>query len=197
MRRVIVSNLMTLDGFFAGLSRELDWHVVEQGFFACAAEMLRSVDTIRFGRVPYQMMAAYWPEAPPDPIANKMNGLPNLVFSHTLPSAHWHNATLVRGDAAKEIARLKTLPGVDMVVLGSAALASSLLIAGLIDEYRLIVNPVILGSGRSMAPTSTARGSNSPMPGNCNQALSSFRTIRSRSAFFSRRGPHGHHTCSL
>lgn len=152
MRRLIASNMMTLDGFHEGPNRELDWHVVEPQFFDYAAEMLGSVDTILFGRVTYEMMAAYWPAAPSDPIADKMNGLAKIVFSNTLPSAEWHNTTLMRGDAAREVARLKNLPGVDMVVLGSAALASSLLDAGLIDEYRVLVNPVILGGGRTLFP---------------------------------------------
>ncbi|MGB6132513.1 MAG: dihydrofolate reductase family protein [Acidobacteriaceae bacterium] len=150
MRRVIVSNLMSLDGYLEGPQRELDWHVVDEEFFAYAAEMLRSVDTILFGRTTYEMMAAYWTKAPRDPIADMMNGLPKIVFSNTLTSAGWANSTLVRGDAAAEVRRLKTLPGVDMVVLGSGALASSLLQAGLVDEYRVIVNPVILGSGNTM-----------------------------------------------
>lgn len=150
MRRVIVSNMMSLDGFFEGPNRELDWHVVEPEFFAYAEEMLNSADTILFGRRTFEMMRAYWPKAPSDPIANKMNGLAKIVFSKSLPAAEWSNSTIVRGEAAAEIARLKNGPGVDMVVLGSAALASSLLQAGQIDEYRVIVNPVILGQGQAM-----------------------------------------------
>ncbi|HEX4006314.1 MAG TPA: dihydrofolate reductase family protein [Acidobacteriaceae bacterium] len=152
MRRVIVSNMMTLDGFFEGPNRELDWHIVGDEFFAYAADMLRGADTILFGRRTYEMMAPYWSAAPSDPIADKMNGLPKLVFSNTLASADWAHSTLVRRDAAAEVARRKMLPGLDMVVLGSAALASSLLIGGLIDEYRVIVNPVILGGGKPLFP---------------------------------------------
>jgi dihydrofolate reductase len=150
MRRVIVSNLITLDGFFEGPNCELDWHIVDEDFFAYAAEMLRSVDTILFGRKTWEMMAAYWPVAPSDPIADMMNGLPKMVFSNTLAAAGWANSTIIRGQAEAEVAHLKKQPGVDMVVLGSAELTSSLLRAGLIDEYRLIVNPVILGAGKPM-----------------------------------------------
>ncbi|HTX42736.1 MAG TPA: dihydrofolate reductase family protein [Acidobacteriaceae bacterium] len=150
MRRVIVSNLMSLDGYLEGPQRQLDWHLVDDEFFAYAAEMLRSVDTILFGRTTYEMMAAYWPHAPQDEIADRMNGLAKIVFSRTLAAADWNNTTLVRGDAAAEVRRLKLLPGVDMVVLGSGALASSLLRAGLVDEYRVILNPVVLGSGNPL-----------------------------------------------
>jgi dihydrofolate reductase len=147
MRKVIVSNLMSLDGFFEGPNHELDWFVVDQEFFEYARDMLRGVDTILFGRKTYQHMADYWPSAPADEIADQMNNLPKIVFSRTLESAEWQNSTLVKNDAVAEISKLKQLPGKDMVILGSASLASFLLQRGLIDEYRVILNPVLLGSG--------------------------------------------------
>ncbi len=150
MRRIIVSNLMSLDGFFEGPNHELDWFVVDEEFFAYARDMLRSVDTIVFGRKTYQHMANYWPSAPAEEIADQMNNLPKIVFSGTLQSAEWKNSILVKSDAAAEISRLKQLPGKDMVILGSASLASFLLQRGLIDEYRVILNPVFLGSGRPL-----------------------------------------------
>jgi len=112
--------------------------------------MLRSVDTIVFGRVTYQHMAAYWPTAPRDEIADKMNNLPKIVFSRTLEKAEWTNSRLVKVDATEEITRLKHQPGKDLVILGSATLASSFLQAGLIDEYRVILNPVLIGSGNPL-----------------------------------------------
>ena len=150
MRKVIVSNLMSLDGFFEGPNHELDWFVVDEEFFAYARDMLRGVDTIVFGRKTYQHMADYWPSAPADEIADQMNNLPKIVFSRTLESAEWQNSTLVKSDAIAEISKLKQLPGKDMVILGSASLASFLLQQGLIDEYRVILNPVLLGSGRPL-----------------------------------------------
>jgi dihydrofolate reductase len=147
MRKVIVSNLMSLDGFFEGPNHELDWFVVDEEFFAYARDMLRGVDTIVFGRKTYQHMADYWPSAPAEEIADQMNNLPKIVFSRTLESAEWQNSTLVKNDAVAEISKLKQLPGKDMVILGSASLASFLLQRGLIDEYRVILNPVLLGSG--------------------------------------------------
>ena len=150
MRKVIVSNLMSLDGFFEGPNHELDWFVVDEEFFAYARDMLRGVDTILFGRKTYQHMADYWPSAPAEEIADQMNNLAKIVFSRTLESVEWQNSTLVKNDAVAEISKLKQLPGKDMVILGSASLASFLLQRGLIDEYRVILNPVFLGSGRPL-----------------------------------------------
>ena len=150
MRKVIASNLMSLDGFFEGPNNELDWFVLDEQFFDYSRNLLRSVDTILFGRATYEHMARYWPLAPPDEIADKMNGLSKIVFSRTLKAVSWSHSRLVQGDAAEEIVRLKQLAGEDMVVLGSASLASSLLQAGLISEYRVIVNPILIGRGRPL-----------------------------------------------
>lgn len=80
MRRVVVSNLMSLDGFFEGPNKEFNWFVPGQEFLEYASKLLCSVDTILFGRTTYLHMAAYWPQAPTDEIAVKMNGLPKVVF---------------------------------------------------------------------------------------------------------------------
>lgn len=127
MRRLIVSNLMSLDGLFEEApDATFDWPVVEEEFFSYAREMLRSIDTILFGRRTYLHMAAYWPSAPRDEIADQMNNLDKVVFSRTLERADWKKSRLVRGDAAEEVAKLKRAAGRDMVILGSASLASSL-----------------------------------------------------------------------
>jgi dihydrofolate reductase len=147
MRRLIVSNVMSLDGFFEDTEQKIDWFPRDEEFFAYARAMLRSVDTILFGRTTWLMMAAYWPSAPTDEIAEKMNGLAKIVFSSTLTAAEWNRTTLLREDPVREVSRLKQSAGGDMVVLGSGALASSLLAAGLVDEYRVIVDSVVLGNG--------------------------------------------------
>jgi dihydrofolate reductase len=95
-------------------------------------------------------MAAYWPSAPADEVEERMNNLPKIVFSKTLKSAEWKNSILVKSDAVKEISRLKQMPGQDMVILGSASLASFLLERGIIDEYRVILSPVFLSSGKHL-----------------------------------------------
>jgi dihydrofolate reductase len=157
MRRLFVSNVMSLDGFFEGPNGEFDWPIVEEEFFGYAREMLRSVDTILFGRRTYLHMAAYWPSAPRDEIADQMNNLRKLVFSRTLERAEWNNSHVVRDHAAGEVARLKRASGKDLVILGSASLASSLLQANLIDEYRIILEPVVLGSGNPLFKSITER----------------------------------------
>lgn len=150
MRKLIVSNVMSLDGFFESTDKKLDWVVIDEDFFAYAQDFLRSADTLVFGRATYEHMAAYWPTAPKDEIANAMNNLTKLVFSRTLERVEWNNSRLVQGDPVQAIAALKRQPGKDMVILGSASVASQLLEAGLIDEYRVILNPVLLGAGHPL-----------------------------------------------
>lgn len=154
MRRLLTSMMVTLDGLFAGPNEELDWHNVDAEFNEYADELLSSVDALVFGRVTYQMMASYWPTpyaTETDPIiAAKMNAAPKVVFSHTLETVEWNNARLVNGELVEEVARLKQEPGKDMVIFGSGSLVSALTQHHLIDEYRIIVNPVVLGEGRPL-----------------------------------------------
>lgn len=152
MRRVIISNLVSLDGYIEGPNGEFDWPVVEKEFFDYAEGMLNSVDTILFGRKTYEMMEAHWPTEMAkqnDPIiAGKMNSLSKIVFSSTLTKADWENTTLIKENVEEEILKLKAKPGKDIVILGSGSIVSLLTQANLIDEYRIIVNPVILGGGK-------------------------------------------------
>ncbi len=152
MRKIIVSNLVSLDGYFEGPNRELDWFVTDQDFFDYARELLNTVDTILFGRKTYEMMAAYWPGATANDaaITHKMNNLTKIVFSKTLTSVAWNNSRLADTDAVQEINKLKEQPGKDIVIFGSGELLSAFTDLGLIDEYRIIVNPVSLGRGVPM-----------------------------------------------
>jgi len=154
MRKVILFNMVTLDGFFAGPNGEIDWHHVDEEFNEFAIAQLNSANGLLFGRVTYQLMASYWPTdmaRTDDPVvADKMNTLPKIVFSRTLNQADWNNTRLVKGNAAEEISKLKQQPGRDWLLFGSADLASTLTHFGLIDEYRLMVNPVVLGSGQPL-----------------------------------------------
>jgi dihydrofolate reductase len=143
---------MTLDGFFEG-PNGLDWVVLDADFFEYAREMLKEADTLLFGRKTYEHMAAHWPGAPTDEIAYKMNHLPKLVFSKTLDKVGWNNSTLVKSDYAAEISKRKQQEGKGaLVILGSAKLASHFLQYGLIDEYRVILNPVLIGAGKPLFP---------------------------------------------
>lgn len=161
MRRVIVSMMVTLDGFIAGPNGEIDWHNVDDEFNEYAIDLLNSVDTLLFGRVTYQGMASYWPTpmaTTDDPIvAAKMNSLPKVVFSHTLETVEWQPTRLAKGNLADEIATMKQQPGGDMVIFGSGSIVSALAQLGLIDEYRLFVNPVVIGDGQSLFSGITER----------------------------------------
>ena len=146
MKRVITWNMVTLDGFFAAPDGNLDWFVFEDELDRYIKETQPQGDTLLFGRVTYQMMASYWPTAEGD-IATFMNGAPKYVFSRTLAKADWNNSILVKGDAAEAVAKLKRQPGKDIFVFGSADFSVTLMQNGLIDEYRIGVNPVVLGKG--------------------------------------------------
>jgi dihydrofolate reductase len=107
-----------------------------------------------FGRITYEMMASYWPtpmaqKAAPA-IAEGMNSLPKIVFSRTLAAASWSNTRLIKGNLAAEIRKLKKEPGPDLVILGSGTLVSQLAQENLIDDYQLIVNPIVLGAGKPL-----------------------------------------------
>jgi dihydrofolate reductase len=151
VRKVVFFNLMSLDGYFEGPNREIDWHNVDEEFNEFAIDQVGSADILLFGRVTYELMASFWPTEEAmrdDPIVAKMmNTIPKIVFSRTLDRADWNNTRLVKGEAAEEIAKLKQQPGRDMFIFGSADLASTLVEPGLIDEYRVLLNPVVLGSG--------------------------------------------------
>jgi dihydrofolate reductase len=153
MRRVIVSNLMSLDGFIAAPGKDISWFGPGPEFFAYAQDMLRNAGLLLFGRVTYELMVGYWPQPQAmndDPVVAKfMNELPKWVFSETLkevPWGDWGNARL-SADPAGTVQKLKAEPGRDMVILGSGSLVSALTPYGLIDEYRIMVAPVIVGGG--------------------------------------------------
>jgi dihydrofolate reductase len=154
MRKVILFNMATLDGFFAGPNGEIDWHHVDEEFNDFAIRQLDTIGAIIFGRVTYLGMASYWPTPQgiqDDPIvAGKMNALPKIVFSHTLGKADWNNTRLVKGSVVEEITRLKQEPGKDLFIFGSADLTSTFIQNNLIDEYRIMVNPVVLGKGQPL-----------------------------------------------
>jgi len=152
VRKVISFNMITANGFFEGPNQDISWHNVDQEFNEFAMKQLRSVDMILFGRVTYQLMANYWPTQAAienDPIiAKKMNALPKIVFSKTLDKAEWNNTRLIRGNIAKEISYLKGLPGKNLIIFGSSDLTVVMAQMGLVDEFRIMVNPAVIGSGK-------------------------------------------------
>ena len=152
MRKVIMWNLVTLDGYFEGpKSGEIDWHNTVWGeeLEQFSIEQLSTADLLLFGRVTYQGMAEFWPSATGE-IAEFMNNIPKVVFSRTLDRADWNNTRLVKANAGEEVAKLKQQLGKNILIFGSANLSSTLMQAGLIDEYRLCITPVILGGGNPL-----------------------------------------------
>jgi len=154
MRKVIFFNMMTLDGFFEGTNKELDWHHVDGEFNEFANEQLMSAGVLLFGRITYELMASYWSTETAitdDPIiAEQMNAIPKIVFSRTLEKAEWNDTRVVKEDPAGEILKLKQQPGKNIFILGSANLVSTLRKANLVDEYRIMINPVLLGQGNPL-----------------------------------------------
>jgi len=150
MRKLIMWNLITLDGYFEGIKNwDLPWHELVWGeeLERFSLEQLESTDMLVFGRVTYEGMAAYWTTAQ-GAIADYMNRLPKLVCSRTLLGATWNNTTLVKVNVAEDIARLKQQGSGNMFVFGSADLSKTLINERLFDEYRIGVAPVIHGRGR-------------------------------------------------
>ncbi|OGC78711.1 MAG: hypothetical protein A2Z27_01830 [candidate division Zixibacteria bacterium RBG_16_50_21] len=149
MRKVILSMMVSLDGFFEGPNQELDWHVWDDEMEKYAHHTLDAVDSILLGRVAYRLFADYWPTAK-DSIAPQINNLPKIVFSKTLEKVEWKNSKLVKENIVEEISKVKQQPGLDLILYGGAGIASTFIKLGLIDEYRIIVNPVVLGSGKPL-----------------------------------------------
>jgi dihydrofolate reductase len=114
-----------------------------------------------FGRVTYEMMAAFWPTPQAaqmlPQVAAGMNALRKIVFSRTLDAVSWQNTTLLKGDLVSEVTRLKQQTGPDMVILGSGSIVSQLTEARLIDEYQIVVNPIVLGRGRTLFETVSSK----------------------------------------
>ena len=164
MRNVILSMNMSLDGFVAGPNDEMDWlppfndDDLWKDIHAQMWETLRSVDVFLLGRVTYQIWEKYWPAAARNPASTKndrefsryADETQKVVFSRTLERVDWKNSRLVKGDIAAEIAALKAQPGKNLALAGGAGLAQTFIRLGLIDEYQLLVHPVILGRGKPL-----------------------------------------------
>jgi dihydrofolate reductase len=159
MRRLIMWNLMTLDGFVAGERGDISWHedVWGEELERFSIEQGEEIGALLFGRVTYELMAGYWPTAPKSEIADYMNALPKIVFSRTLREADWRNTRLLHDNAPAEVARLKSDTGKDIFMFGSADLAASLIPHGLIDEFRIGVAPLLLGGGSPLFKESSDR----------------------------------------
>jgi dihydrofolate reductase len=165
MRKLIVFNHVSLDGYFVDMNGDMSWAKADHQDVADGAPGAAEWDAfvagnasgggmLVFGRVTYEMMASFWPtpfaiESMPV-VAEGMNSMEKVVFSRTLKQASWNNTKLVKGDLVAEIRKMKKEAGKDMVILGSGSIVAQLTQEGLIDEYQIVVNPIILGKGRTM-----------------------------------------------
>ncbi len=159
MSRLFAFNMITLDGYFEGPGHDISWHNVDQEFGEFAVAQLREIGTLVFGRVTYEMMAAYWRSpagTTDDPVvARLMNDMPKVVVSRTLMEANWSNSRLLHEDVGRQVAELKSRSTKAVAVFGSANLLRTLMGQNLVDEHRLMINPVILGGGLPLFEGST------------------------------------------
>ncbi len=149
MGKLIMWNLVTVDGYFEGPDHDLSMHMDVWGeeLEKFSIEQLDTAGALLFGRVTYDMMAAYWPTEEPGVIADFMNGLPKVVFSRSRREGAWNNTRFPAGDAVAEVNKLKRNTPKNILLFGSADLSASLMAAGLFDEIRLCVTPRLLGAG--------------------------------------------------
>ena len=157
MARLVVFNNVTLDGYFSDKNGGMSWahrETQDAEFNAFVAENSKSDGALLFGRITYELMASYWPTpqaSKNDPVvAEGMNRLLKFVFSRTLDKVSWSNTKLLKGDLGTEVRRLKQESRENIAILGSGSLVAQLAPQGLIDEFQVMVNPVILGAGRTM-----------------------------------------------
>jgi dihydrofolate reductase len=155
MRKLIVFNNVSLDGYFVDAEGDMSWaHRQDAEWSAFVGENARGGGVLLFGRKTYELMAGYWPtpmaEQNSPEVAKGMNNFSKVVFSRTLDTASWKNTRLVKGDLATEVRKMKSQVGEGMAILGSGNLVAQLASEELIDEYQIALSPVVLGNGRTM-----------------------------------------------
>jgi dihydrofolate reductase len=158
MRKLIVFNMISLDGFFAGLDGDISWHNTDEEFGKFASEQTAEFGTLIFGRKTYDIMASYWPTeqgVKDDPIvANLLNTLPKIVYSKSLQKIeeipNWKNVRLFHEIDPEEVKKLKKFPGKDIAIFGSGEIVQQFTNLNLIDEYWLMVAPLVLGKGKPL-----------------------------------------------
>jgi dihydrofolate reductase len=156
MRKIVLMMSVSLDGFFEGLDRDISWHLVNDELLSHLNERFRTISAFMSGRVTHELMAGFWPTADQNPglsapmveFAGIWREMPKFVFSRTLTQTAW-NTTVIHDVVPEQITELKAQPGGD-IALSGANLASAFMRQGLIDEFRILVHPVVLGRGRPL-----------------------------------------------
>ena len=158
MRKLIVTMWTTLDGFIADANGEMDWLLGDDQLSDYEIALVSNADTLLFGRKTYQDFLGYWPNVPRNPdaaawektYAEKINAMTKVVLSTTLDKAEWDPSQIRRSIDRDEIKELKDEPGANILIYGSASVVQQLTNLGLIDEYQLVVHPVLLGGGKRL-----------------------------------------------
>jgi dihydrofolate reductase len=161
MRKLYVFMMISLDGFFEGESHDLRWHNVDEEFNEFAVRQMQDSGALLFGHRTYDLMAGFWPTHKASPgnandaiVADLMKTMPKYVFSHEpveiKENENWKNVHVITQNVEEEIKKLKAEPGKDLAIFGSNNFATSMLEAGLLDEVRVIVNPVAIGKGNAL-----------------------------------------------
>ena len=150
MRKIVAGLIMSLDGVVEDPGQ---WHFpyLNDEFGAAIGAQMEAADTVLLGRVTYEGFAEFWPQQGDDvPLAAHMNTIPKLVASTTLKTVEWQNSSLIAGDVAEELTKLKAQPGKNISITGSVVLVRSLLRAGVLDELMLLVHPIVVGKGQKL-----------------------------------------------
>jgi dihydrofolate reductase len=155
MSKLIVFNSVSVDGYFTDTNGDMTWaHQNDPEWQQFTNENASGDGILLFGRVTYEMMESYWPTPQARDqmprVADRMNSARKVVFSRTLNKVSWQNARLIKGSLPQEVRNLKASAGEGIVILGSGTIVSQLAEENLIDEYQLVLNPIILGAGRTL-----------------------------------------------
>ncbi|WP_413377971.1 dihydrofolate reductase family protein [Alkalihalobacillus sp. 1P02AB] len=162
MRKILAQVMVSLDGYIEDSKNKIDWHVVDSEYHSYSLELLKSADYLVFGRKTYEHMAAFWPTPMTENLfpetAKQMNETQKIVISSTLKEANWKSTELINQDVASYFQELKKESNnKNIVILSSSVLSDYLLKQKLIDEFHIIVNPVLLGGGTPYFKKSTAK----------------------------------------
>jgi dihydrofolate reductase len=155
MRKIVSFTHVSLDGFVCGLNGELEWFNIGDEIYADVELRLQKIGAAVYGRVTYGMMAGYWRTVPSNPDSSArdrahaawVEEIPKVVVSRSLEQVDWNNTSLIRADVAEEIGKLKQQPGNELMIFGSPKLTHLLAELGLVDEYLIYLNPVVVGAG--------------------------------------------------
>jgi dihydrofolate reductase len=166
MRKVIAFTHVSLDGFVCGVNGELSWANINDEIHADVEPRLHKIGAAVYGRVTYGMMVGYWPTVPSNPDSSTrdlahaawVENIPKIVVSRSLEQTDWNNTTLIRDQVAEKIGKLKQQPGDDLMIFGSPRLIHLFVRLGLVDEYLMYLNPVVLGAGTPLFEAGSTPG---------------------------------------